>query len=112
MPGGLDDWRNFALRHYDSMKRQNPNATFKDALVAAAPLYRQMRNKSYKESGQLASLQRRQAKHVKGSSRSNLRQMANISDAHKYGGVLKDLKFDYTYGKELFEDDIEWEMQR
>ena len=41
MPG--DDWRSFAKAHHAAMKASNPKVTYKEALKAAGPLFKQSR---------------------------------------------------------------------
>jgi len=96
-----ETWRSFAAAHYRKLKAANPKATYKEALKSAAPLYREQKNITFKVRGQVVAEHRaKPAAHAK----------ADRVEAHKYGAVLRDLQFDFTYGNGLFEDELEWGM--
>jgi hypothetical protein len=96
-----ETWRGFATAHYHKLKASKPSTTFKDALRSAAPLYQEQKNNLYKVRGQVAA-DNRAKPHAKHQAK------ADRVEAHQYGAVLRNLKFDYTYGKGLFEDDLDW----
>jgi hypothetical protein len=96
-----ETWRSFAAAHYRKLKAANPKATYKEALKSAAPLYQEQKNNLYKVRGQVAALHRAKphAKH---------QAKADRVEAHQYGGVLRNLKFDFNYGQGFFDDDLSW----
>lgn len=46
MPG--DDWKSFVKSHHATMKASNPKASYKDAMKAAGPLYKQHKGEAGK----------------------------------------------------------------
>lgn len=96
-----ETWRSFATAHYRKLKAKNPSATFKDALRSAAPLYQEQKNNLYKVRGQVAALHRAKphAKH---------QAKADRVEAQQYGGVLRNLTFDFNYAQGLFDDELSW----
>ena len=96
-----ETWKSFAAAHYRQLKAKNPQATYKEALRSAAPLYREQKNNLFKVRGQVSAEHRAKpsAKH---------QAKADRVEAHRYGGVLRNMKFDFTYGTGLFEDDLTW----
>jgi hypothetical protein len=103
-----ETWREFATAHYRKLKAKNPAATFKEALKSAAPLFKQQKDQLYTVRGQVAAEHRTKARAARGQQRTKHLEKADRVEAHRAGGVLRGLKFDYTYGKGLFEDDLEW----
>ena len=96
------------MDHYKKMKASNPSTTFKDALRAAAPLYREQKDNLYTVRGHVVDSHRRKARAVTGGAREALEAKADRVEAQRYGGVLRNINFEYTYGSGLFEDDLEW----
>ena len=96
-----ETWRSFATAHYRKLKAKNPSTIFKDALRSAAPLYQEQKNNLYKVRGQVAALHRAKP-HPKHQAK------ADRVEAQQYGGVLRNLKFDFNYGQGLFDDELEW----
>ena len=96
-----ETWRSFSTAHYRKLKAENPSSTFKDALRSAALLYREQKNNLYRVRGQVAAVHRAkpQAQH---------QAKADRVEAHQYGGVLRNLKFDFNYGQGRFDDELEW----
>jgi hypothetical protein len=96
-----ETWRSFATAHHRKLKAKNPSATFKDALRSAAPLYQEQKNNLYKVRGQVAALHRAKphAKH---------QAKADRVEAQQYGGVLRNLTFDFNYAQGLFDDELSW----
>ena len=44
----MSAWTDYATKYYNEQKKKNPAYKFKDALKAAAPLYKAAKNKSTK----------------------------------------------------------------
>lgn len=86
-----ETWKSFATDHYRRMKASNPSATFKEALKAAAPLYREQKNNLYAVRGQVVE-EHRQAT---GPQRAKKQAKADRIEAVRYGSVLRDMSFDY-----------------
>ena len=96
-----ETWRGFATAHFRKLKASNPNVTFKEALKSAAPLYREQKNNLFTVRGQVVAEQRK--------SRPPKNQAkADRVEAHQYGGVLRNMSFDFNYGQGLFDDDLKW----
>ena len=96
------------MDHYQKMKDINPNTTFKEALRAAAPLYREQKDNLFTVRGHVVDTHRRKARAVTGVARQALEAKADRVEAQRYGGVLRNMNFEYTYGSGLFEDELEW----
>jgi hypothetical protein len=93
-----ETWRGFATAHYKQLKVSNPKVTFKEALKSAGQLYREQKNNLYQVRGKVVQVHRQKGNTAK----------ADRVEAQQYGGILRNLEFDFTYGDGLFEDDLRW----
>ena len=93
-----ETWKSFLSNHYNELKAKHPGTTFRQAMVSAAPLYKQQKERLFITRGRVAKDRRKK----------NRPNAGDSLEAHQYGGVLRDLQFDYTYGQGLFEDDLMW----
>ena len=96
------------MDHYPKMTDTNPNTTFKEALRAAAPLYREQKDNLFTVRGHVVNTHRQKARAVTGVARQALEAKADRVEAQRYGSVLRNINFEYTYGSGLFEDELEW----
>jgi hypothetical protein len=93
----MPDWRSFLKAHHETLKASNPNATLKDAMSSAAPLYRLERHARVQQIAadqrhegcvDTVALMRRQAKHARGVPKKNLNREATIQEHRTYGRQL------------------------
>jgi hypothetical protein len=93
-----ETWNSFLSNHYNELKSRNPKTTYRQAMVSAAPLYKQQKERLFTTRGRVAKERRKK----------NRPDAGDSVEAHQYGGVLRDLKFDFNYGQGFFDDDLSW----
>jgi hypothetical protein len=102
------EWRDYVKETYVKMKKKNPGATLKQAMIASKEPYRRMKDNLYKVRGELVEGRRQLARNPKLSAKAKKKNLkdADRIEVVRYADVLRDMGYDmfddvaYTTGYE------------
>ena len=111
MPGS-HEWNKFVKEAHEKLRRQNPRATLKEAMVAAKQPYREYKERMFTVRKVVSAGYAKKAKKAQTTVKQRFYENRALStEITQYAGLLEDLGFDpeWEIGQQLEEEEVEEE---